>query len=82
MTATYSWRDVVTNDVIGNEDRLDLNTSVNSDDCAENTLETKSVQCTASVHHELVGTVTASSNISFNISVNGYCNKTIIGQLS
>ena len=80
MTATYSWRDIVTNNIIGNEDRLVLNTSVNPDDC-RNTLGTKSFQCTASVHHELVGTVTASSNISFNVSVGGYCNKTTIGQL-
>ena len=78
MTATYSWRDIDTNHVIGTEDRLDLNTSLNPDDCG-NTRETRSFQCTASVHHELVGTVTASSNISFNVSVSGYCNKTTIG---
>ena len=35
------------------------------------------IQCTAEVHHELVGTVTASNNVSFNVSVFDYCNSTL-----
>ena len=73
-TATYSWKDLVTLDIIGTEDRLELSAL-----CGTTTVNpgnTRSVQCTASVHHELVGTITASSNISFNVSVNAYCNTT------
>jgi len=78
--ASYSWRDLVTNDVIGNEERLDLsslcNTTVDHVDSG-NSLEIMSLQCTASIHHGLNETVTASSNSSFNVSIIDYCNNNI-----
>jgi len=78
--ATFSWTNLVTNDLIGNEERLDLSKLCNGTfDYVDswNRQETRSVQCTASVYHELFGTVTASSNISFNVSINDYCNSTL-----
>ena len=79
-TATYSWKDLVTDDVIGTDDRLDLaalcNATVQRVDSSASQ-ETRFIQCTAAVHHELVGTVTASNNISFNISTHDYCNSTL-----
>jgi len=81
IATNYSWTDLASNDVVGHEDRLDLITLCGSVQDKTGRGETKLLQCTASIHHELVGTVTASSIVSVNVSGFDDCNRpTTFGQ--